>query len=1077
MAAITSAQTGLWSATSTWTGGVVPGTADTVTIAATHVVTVDGTYVTGGDTTTRFLITGTVKASRTVNSSLTIRAFIQINNVNGGFDYGTSTDPIPQGITAELVINASATVVANKYQFDITSNASKMQFCGAPKTRNAFLTATVSAGATSIQVTSASGWVVGDQLILEQPTNLVTTQTEIVTITSISGTTIGVSAITNARVSGLAVSNRTCNVIFRSQSLGTNVQIRQAPTTESTTTKTEFRNATVANIGFINMFNSSSPMTNMPVVDSCVFLAETYNSTILFQGNTLSGISSANNNLFYHTATVGSGASFASINLCTATLNNNVLYQYVANGNAGTLGLSGAFSITGDSNRFNVLSGAIQVGLGASNFTNTRIRVATASSGSAILANGAVNATFENLDINSNSTYYVQSAGAGSGDITFFNPTFDSIDKFAMFLQTPSSHRVNLYNIGNALNVNRRYNTPTRAIGQSAVVSRGLSAIALSLLNSQPTGSYTFTFEGVNGISQRIIGRLRHDTTYGTSTPPSISFSGAGVSGSFTSSSTVNLWEQFDITLTPTSTGTITATVTFAGAGGGTAYLDGIYHFPWITDNWIYGFQRLAQVNSVVDANVTLSESSVAALASCTTLDNVYDAATYSAVVAGPTASAYSVIAVANGTALAFGSNSVTINNGAASAFAFASGVATVKSAALTSGAKFTSMSAVSFTMTTPVTNTTLVGNVSQATPTALTSVTITGNLTFNTNSSVTITLTNCTITGTVSNSGTGAIQVNRSNTTIGTVGANVTSVLVTSLTFTGLTNGSQVYIANGSGSQIEYVPSSGTSYGINTTGGTGTFLYKVARFGFITATGTFTPATASFTFAINLIPDTNVIEPLEVVEAYTALTTAQEIYDYISYYNTTNPGIANSIAAVKSPGAIDFLSSNVTLNPSAASVMAGTTTLTLKTSGLVGENIYYSTGNFTLGAATLSTDTKIRMANLNSELVFIGVSNIDLYSTESDRNNRDNLRMSITTSPYRFLYGATVNSVLFQTILYSETTASVQYEYNISLNSGNNILALDTTTLLLSINNTLLEEKTLVEAIKRNTDLVPALL
>jgi len=773
MAAITSAATGLWSATSTWVGGVVPGTADTVTIAATHVVTVDGTYITGGDTTTRFLITGTVKASRTVNSSLTIRAFIQINNVNGGFDYGTSTDPIPQGVTAELVINASATVVANKYQFDITNNASKMQFCGAPKTRNAFLTAPVSAGATSIQVTSASGWVVGNQLILEQPTNLVTTQTEIVTITSISGTTIGVSAITNARVSGLAVSNRTCNVIFRSQSLGTNVQIRQAPTTESTTTKTEFRNATVANIGFINMYNSSAPMTNMPVVDSCVILAETYNSTFLFQGNTLSGVSSANNNLFYHTATVGSGASFANINLCIATINNNVLYQYVTNSNAGTLGLSGAFSVTGDGNRFNVLSGAVQVGLGASNFTNTRIRVATASFGSAILANGAVNATFENLDINSNSTYYVQSAGAGSGDVTFFNPTFDSIDKFAMFLQSPSSHRVNVYNIGNALNVNRRYNTPTRAIGQSAVVSRGLSAIALSLLNSQPTGSYTFTFEGVNGVSQRIIGRLRHDTTYGTSNPPLISFSGAGVSSSFTSSSTVNLWEQFDITLTPTSTGTITATVTFAGAGGGTAYLDGIYHFPWITENWIYGFQKLAQVNSVVDPNVTLSESAVAALASSATLDDVYDSATYYSV--SNFSGGYTVIATANGEQLNFGSKSVVINNGAASNFSYAGTTATIKSAALTSGTKFKSLAATGITMTTPVTNTNLTGNVAQTTPTNLTGVNITGNLTFNTNTPITVTFTSCNVSGTISNSGTGLVKVVKAGTTPWlTAGSNV---------------------------------------------------------------------------------------------------------------------------------------------------------------------------------------------------------------------------------------------------------------------------------------------------------------
>jgi hypothetical protein len=523
-------------------------------------------------------------------------------------------------------------------------------------------------------------------------------------------------------------------------------------------------------------------------------------------------------------------------------------------------------------------------------------------------------------------------------------------------------------------------------------------------------------------------------------------------------------------------------------------------------------------VLSVADSNVTLSEvDAIAKLASSFTvntttntitvtanssLDDVYDALKafkctntqvnlqYPSITTQPVNASGSSLVTAMNIVINSG---VTLSNG-------------VKFTSLNTSGTFTNDGVLSANVTANITTTgtfssgvAITGNVAQATPTNLTNVNITGNLTYNTNSSATITLTNCTITGTVSNTGTGSIQVRRSNSTIGTVGANITSVLVTSLTLTGLTDGSQVYIANGSGVQIEYVPYSSTSYGLNTTGSTGTFTYKVARFGFITATGTFTPATASFTFAITLIPDTNVIEPLEVVETYTELNTAQQIYDYISYYNTTNTGIANSIAAVKSPGAIDFLSLNVTLNPSAAAVMTGTTTLIIKSSEFIGEDIYYSTGDFTFGGelfdditnfdllsdidlhgsntTTLSADTRIRMANLNSELVFIGVSNIDLYSTESDRNNRDNLRMSLTTSPYRFLYGATVNSVLFQTTLYSETTASVQYEYNIPLNSGNNVLALDTTTLLLSINNTLLAEKALVELVKQSTDIIPALL
>jgi hypothetical protein len=496
----------------------------------------------------------------------------------------------------------------------------------------------------------------------------------------------------------------------------------------------------------------------------------------------------------------------------------------------------------------------------------------------------------------------------------------------------------------------------------------------------------------------------------------------------------------------------------------------------WPLNNGVYGGASVRNQGFVLLTDTAITQTdmaTVAAYSALNTAQQFYDYAKYFLYTnfAGETA-AY---VTRSGDVINAGSYNVTIDATAGSVFAVDGSTITIKSSTFTGSLTTTGL--VTLANGAILSGSTITGNVAQAVPSSLTGVTINGNLTYNTNSPIVVTLTNCAISGTISNSGTGAIQVRTNNTTIGTIGANITRALVTSLTLTGLTEGSQVYIANGSGAQIEYVPYSSTSYSLNTTGSTGTFTYKVARYGFITTTGTFTPATASFAFAITLIPDTNVIEPVEVVETYTELNTAQQIYDYISYYNTTNAGIVNSVSAVKSPGAIDFLSANVTLNPSAAAVMAGTTTLTIKTSELIGEDIYYSTGNFTQGAATLSADTRIRMANLNSELVFLGVSNIDLYSTASDRDNRDNLRMSLTASPYRFLYGATVNNVLFQTTLYSEVTASIQYEYNIPLNSGNNVLALDTTTLLLSINNTLLQEKVVVEQIKQTTALIPGLM
>jgi hypothetical protein len=187
----------------------------------------------------------------------------------------------------------------------------------------------------------------------------------------------------------------------------------------------------------------------------------------------------------------------------------------------------------------------------------------------------------------------------------------------------------------------------------------------------------------------------------------------------------------------------------------------------------------------------------------------------------------------------------------------------------------------------------TITGNVSQTTPTNLNGITINGNLTFNTNTPITITLTNCSISGTVSNNGSGLVTINLTNSTIGSVGANVASRLTTSLTINGLIAGSQIYIANAAGTQVDYVSSSGTSYTLDTTGGTGTWTYKVARYGYTSQSGNHSPATASTTVSINLITDAFITEATKAtVAAYTTLENPDKIYDYASYFETTNAGI-----------------------------------------------------------------------------------------------------------------------------------------------------------------------------------------
>lgn len=82
MAAITTQATGLWSSTGTWTGGVVPGNGDTVTL--NHAVTVDDTRIVGvspgaGAGTPAIRCNSALTIAGTGN--LTVRGDIALNNV------------------------------------------------------------------------------------------------------------------------------------------------------------------------------------------------------------------------------------------------------------------------------------------------------------------------------------------------------------------------------------------------------------------------------------------------------------------------------------------------------------------------------------------------------------------------------------------------------------------------------------------------------------------------------------------------------------------------------------------------------------------------------------------------------------------------------------------------------------------------------------------------------------------------------------------------------------------------------------------------------------------------------------
>lgn len=218
---------GNWSATTTWAGGVVPVEGDKVTIVAGDTVVVEGTYTAGDDSSgglgsAAIDVYGQLKASRTVSSSLTIKGKIAFASNVWSCDYGTESDPIPDGITAEFVINKADTPAIRDAFAQAHSNASDYIYftmCGSrTRTRGVPLQSIASATDTIIYLSTAShGWKVGDNLVLWGTDDNASNQTETRYITAISGNEITLdSALTYNHKALTPICNLTSNVVIRS---------------------------------------------------------------------------------------------------------------------------------------------------------------------------------------------------------------------------------------------------------------------------------------------------------------------------------------------------------------------------------------------------------------------------------------------------------------------------------------------------------------------------------------------------------------------------------------------------------------------------------------------------------------------------------------------------------------------------------------------------------------------------------------------------------------------------------------------------------------------------------------------
>ncbi|MBI4370546.1 MAG: right-handed parallel beta-helix repeat-containing protein [Elusimicrobia bacterium] len=216
-ASVPSAQSGLWSSTSTWQSASIPADNDVITIAAGHSVTLNQNVA-----LSTVSIYGTLKwDAATASATLTLNSG-NINVYAGGtLQMGTPEAPLATAATAAIVLGQNTSVVVN--------DGGNFVVRGSTKNPYALGQDNVVPGATSFRVNTSSvtGWAAGDVLSISQnERDGKVSRTETITIGSIdaaNGIVSPASALSYYHYSTntIVVANLTRNASIKASVLNT----------------------------------------------------------------------------------------------------------------------------------------------------------------------------------------------------------------------------------------------------------------------------------------------------------------------------------------------------------------------------------------------------------------------------------------------------------------------------------------------------------------------------------------------------------------------------------------------------------------------------------------------------------------------------------------------------------------------------------------------------------------------------------------------------------------------------------------------------------------------------------------
>lgn len=1143
MAVFISNQSGLWSSASTWltaaSGTLSPtapagnapqsGGEDKFIIRGGHIVTydVDGEF---GDQTTFYLLGttglngltansiflsgGTLKASRTTNTTLTARGNILIG-ASGILDWGTSSDPLTTTSTIFLNCVTNTQVLSNSkgsagiYLWGSNNSlnyGNSIYLNGLPKIRNTYLTLSAASGSNVISVQSVSGWNVGDKLIIQtEAMSALTTATGVMSavITGLTGLNVGISPSLNSfRSTGRSVGNFSGNVTITSfnrlyPAYGLLLQ-------ENADSVVDINNISFRDVGYnlwANYGSTTSPGANFITNVSTLYRAmdrqtvaygnksisfdqtNTENGTVMFYTGAIPEYTNIEDFCVYHNS-AGTNQVVIQFNggVLANISNTNFYKSYYGFSN----GVTVSKVINFNNCNFDALTYISHLTPGNVlifnlNFNNCKLRSSTGATGG-IVSQGIGNWNYSNsyLEYRNNDglitfgdsafgNTYIKDCTLNGGKIKATGANaIKSTKDYNIWVYNPTVTTTSLSSVNKYTRLNSYY----YADSDFTTRKRGLNSYRIRPEIANNQFEVYETIPAIAGVPQIIKGSLRFDSNYGSTFPPSISFVGAGINTTFTCTSTANIWQDFEYIFNPTLNDDIKVTMTGKSSlTSGYVWLDGLPFYPMIQEVRHYGYVFDKNIYRTVNTLNTSTENQVSALNLITNLDELYDASTYWSVT-NPSLTSYIDLVTNNGTLLDFGNRNIILNNtGTGFTYNSASNTIILNSPILSAGTNFNTIKTTgTVTLSTGVIqNLDINANIVQTVPTNLTGIymlSASNTLTYNTNTPIEIEYTNCTMVG-VKNDGNAIVTIKRTNSTVVESDAEITTYSPTLINLT--LQGGYIALYDNLSSRQYYTNTDSTL--VLGSSATGTWSYRIARYGFNYLLGSFTVdpnVGGTVNIAPNYVTDPFVVAPLSSVQNYTDLNSTQKIHDYMSFFMTTSTGIEYGDLVDYSIGVLQF-NYPLTLNAAATSLVTFSAgIITLKSSSLNESFTLLIDGDFNqLNGNTISDGIKIRSNNLDSEFLFKNINSITFYPTEIDRDNNTNAGLTTTATIYRFKYG-----VVYSNYVYNRITADgIVFLKTTAITTGENIIDLGTTA---SIQTILGNQKIMNTGIQKASILVP---